>query len=151
METYLKCLLKCAPRIDICEANLKPIITLSKFSKKLSTLYAKAIVYCVKKHTAEDKALYSQARIFIGYDRALEGGRDQDWWFKQANDMMNETIEYWSGSVPKRVAYLMSMDDPMRFPMTYVFWKNRLAIYTARSFLTKNKYWILACLVLGVI
>lgn len=151
METYLKCLLRCVPRVRVCEEHLKPIVKLNAISHNLSSLYSKFFLHCVKTIEAEQKDMYSQARLFIAYDRALEGGRDQDWWFEQCNEMMDETIEYWQGRTPSRVQYELSKDDPQRFPLAYVYWQNRIAWLRASSFVRDNKYWLLGCLVLGVL
>lgn len=151
METYLKCLLRCVPRFRICDTHLKPIPFLYKWCKPLGILYAKLFVCSTTRLDEEAKRLYNQSRIFIALDGALEGGRDQDWWFKQCESRWGETIEYLNGRVPMRVSYLISKDNPMCYPITYVYWCNRMAYFTAKRFVTKNKYWLLAVLVLGVL
>ncbi|QQK88537.1 hypothetical protein [Vibrio phage PH669] len=151
METYLKALLKCTLPLRICESHLKPAFYLSKVNGKLANLYGRLFVYCVKKREEEEKRMYAMARLFIAYDGALEGGRDQDWWFEQCASRMSESIEYWSGKVPTRVQYEMSCAEPMEYPMAYVYWQNRIGYFRAKEFLTRNKYWIAAVAILGVL
>ncbi len=148
METYLKCLLKCKLPLRICDAHLKPVLLLGNVCKPLSTLYARFFVHCVTAIEAEQKLMYSQARLFIAYDGALEGGRDQDWWFKQCADRMAETVQYWAGTVPSRVSYCMAMDSPMEYPHAYVKWRTYEAYYRAKAFTLTNKYWMLAAPIL---
>lgn len=143
METFIKCLLKCRPEIELSERNINFIVKASKLSKKLSNLMCNVLVHCTTIRKDEGRDMYRQARIFIGYDGALEGGRDQDWWFKVCESRMVETIEYWSGQVPHRVSYELSMAEPMRFPNAYVKWTVLRNIYKAKCHVEKHKNWII--------
>lgn len=142
METYLKCLLRCVPRVELTDRHLNNILFLHKIHGKLGGLYSKLYLKCFNLHKDEQKDMYKMARLFIAYDGALEGGRDQDWWFKQCVDRMGESTTYWSGETPFRVKYEMSKDDPQRYPLTFVYFKHRMLYFTVRSFIIKNKYWL---------
>lgn len=151
METYLKCLLKCTVPFRICDAHLKPVVWLNKVSSTAATLYARFFVHCVSKRDDERKLMYQNARLFIAYDGALEGGRDQDWWLEICANRMAESIEYWSGRTPARVSYEMAHDEPLKYPNTYVYWKTWETYFKVKRHIVTHKYWIIASLIAFVI
>ena len=97
MCLFLKALMKCAPPFRLCEKHLKPIIFLNSIHPKLSKPYASLVAWSIGVRSDEEKLLYKNARLFIAYDDAMEGGRDQEWWFKKCADRWAETAEYWAG------------------------------------------------------
>lgn len=142
MEIFFKALLKCSLPLRICEAHLKPVLWACKVHPALGKAYSKFFLWNVTKQEKEQKLLYARARIYIGYDGALEGGRDQDWWFKLCDARMAETIEYWTGETPKRVAYNLAMGSPLEFPNTFVRYTVLRNFFIARHFITTNKWWL---------
>lgn len=50
METYLKCLLRCVPRVELTDRHLKNILLLHKIHGKLGGLYSKLYLECFNLH-----------------------------------------------------------------------------------------------------
>ncbi|AFV51128.1 hypothetical protein MS_049 [Vibrio phage VPMS1] len=150
LETYLKALLKYVPNFKLDKQQLALVSKLTKICPSLCKVYVKFMAHCLDKRNAESKLMYSNARLFIAYDGALECGRDQDWWFEMATNQMAETVEYWSGQTPARVSYCMSKEDPLKYPISYVQWVHLEVYYKTKHFIFENKYWLILTAILLV-
>lgn len=151
MEMFLKCLLKWRPDVGICQPILTILLKITKLSPYIGHKLALLYVHCCKVNHEEFKRMYRNARLFIAYDGALEGGRDQDWWFEACRSRWAETADYWAGNIPPRVSYCMALDSPLEYPNAYVKWKVLETVFTVYSHLKLHRYWVAATLVMALI
>ena len=72
-------------------------------------------------HQAQQKRLYGLARVFLGYEHALESnGRDSQEFVAYVTSAMAESIQLLSGTVPPRVAFHIYMENPKEFPLDHL-------------------------------
>ena len=136
-------------KLNIPLLNLVVKCKLTRFAGPLARHWVQQSDY----EMAYNQKMRTRARIFLGYEGALDGfgySRDSVEFAQAVTSRMAETAELLYGKIPPRVKFHIVMNNPKEFPLDHLKARLALAGFAAYTFIWKNMA-ILGMLTVSVI